>query len=191
MTPFAAVLLAGGRSRRMGSDKALLPLPDGRLLWERQWETLRALEPAALFISGPRRDEFPSGIVCLTDTTPGHGPLGGVATALEATGSLPLLLVLAVDLPAMTADYLRTLLAQSSPGQGVAPWHADTRFYEPLAAVYPAGVLPVARLLLKGDNWSMQKFVRAAGASLNAKEITAAEGGLFRNWNHPDNCTTR
>ena len=56
--PFAAVLLAGGRSRRMGRDKALLPLADGRLLWQRQWDVLRELGPAELFVSGPRGRNF-------------------------------------------------------------------------------------------------------------------------------------
>ena len=66
--PFAAVLLAGGRSRRMGRDKALLPLPDGRLLWERQLDVLlRELGPAKLFLSGPRRAGFPAGtLTCLS-----------------------------------------------------------------------------------------------------------------------------
>ena len=79
---FAAVLLAGGRSRRMGRDKALLPLPDGRRLWQRQLAVLESLHPAELFISGSAREGVPSLIPCLDDETPGLGPLGGIVAAL-------------------------------------------------------------------------------------------------------------
>src|SRR5205823_5696774 len=101
---FSAVLLAGGASRRMGMDKALLRAPDGdsspQLLWQRQLQTLRALEPAEILISGPPRPGFPAGVPCIRDRLPGCGPLGGLATCLARVAT-PWLLVLAIDLPLM------------------------------------------------------------------------------------------
>ena len=82
--PFAAVLVAGGRSRRMGRDKALLRLRDGRLLWERQLKILQSLGPGELFVSGPARDGFPADVVLLADERPDYGPLSGIVAALEA-----------------------------------------------------------------------------------------------------------
>ena len=141
---FAAVLLAGGQSRRMGRDKALLPLPDGRLLWQRQLDVLRALEPAELFISGPARPGFPADVPTVGDIGPTMlGPLGGIAAVL-ATMRSARLLVLAVDLPMMTAAFLRGLLRHDpSQTQGAIPQAADG-FFEPLAAIYPRTALPVA-----------------------------------------------
>ena len=188
MIPFAAVLLAGGQSRRMGRDKALLPLPDGRLLWQRQLTVLHDLRPAELFISGPAREGFPPGVAVLTDTTPGLGPLAGLAAALGTIRSA-LLAVLAVDLPMMTPGYLRGLLAVSmatSPPQGVIPQTSDG-FFEPLAAIYPRSALTAAEAQLCGEDRSLQTFARGLLESgrATAQRVTDAEAGLFSNWNRP------
>ena len=180
----AAVLLAGGRSRRMGRDKALLPLADGRLLWQRQLDVLRALEPAELFVSGPWREGFPAALVCLEDEGESRGPLSGIAAALGATRA-ERLAVLAIDLPRMTVGFLRGLLERAEDGRGVVPRHGVDGPYEPLAAVYPAGCLQLARERLCGDDWSLQGFVQAAGEKLHAHEIAPDEAACFANWNTP------
>jgi molybdopterin-guanine dinucleotide biosynthesis protein A len=184
-TPFAAVLLAGGRSQRMGRDKALLRLPDGQPLWRCQLSALEALAPAELFISGFERAEFPRHVRRLDDAVSGLGPLAGLTAALRAMRS-PLLVVLAVDLPAMTADYLRGLLALSRTGCGAVPRHGD--FYEPLAAVYPAECLPLVEERLHGADRSMQGWIRAALAAglVRTVEVGEADAPLFLNWNSPD-----
>ena len=187
MTPFAAVLLAGGRGRRMGRDKALLPLPGGGLLWERQYRLLQALAPAALYLSGPRRAGFPASVRCLPDTAPDQGPLGGITVALEAMGELHHLVVLAVDLPEMSSGFLQALLAQVAPGAGMVPRHPDHDggFYEPLAAVYPKECGSLARRCLQEEDRSLQSFVRRAGSLLQPFAIRAEQRALFNNWNTP------
>ncbi len=182
--PFAAVLLAGGRSRRMRQDKALLPLPDGRRLWERQLAVLRALEPAELFISGPAREGFPLDVPLLADDASGLGPLAGIAAALQVIRS-PRLVVLAVDLPAMTTGFLRGLLIGGTV-VGVVP-QMDDGFFEPLAAVYPREALATAEALLPGGDRSLQSFVRSlVGTGLvNARPVAGTDNKLFTNWNSP------
>ncbi len=182
--PFAAVLLAGGQSRRMGRDKALLPLPDGRLLWQRQLALLKELEPSAVFLAGPPRPGFPASLRQIDDETPGLGPLGGIVAALRAT-SAPLLVVLAVDLPAMTAGFLRTLLAEATARTGVVPRQPETGFYEPLAAVYPTSCLPLAEQTLQQPDRSLQTFLRHTGEIIRPHDITPGERMLFTNWNAP------
>ncbi len=187
MIPFAAVLLAGGLSRRMGRDKALLPLPDGRLLWQRQLDVLRALEPAELFFSGPAREGFPPDVPLLPDATPGLGPLSGIAAALAAMRS-PLLVVLAVDLPRMTTGFLRGLLAISREDSGVVPMHGTSGFYEPLAAVYPSSARALATARLAGENRSLQAFVRAAVSAGRLQQWSLdrpADLQCLTNWNTP------
>ena len=193
-TPFAAVLLAGGRSRRMGCDKALLPLADGQLLWQRQLAVLEALRPAELFISGPERMGFPASVTRLDDETPDLGPLGGITIVLRAMHA-PQLTVLAIDLPMMTTDFLRGLLAddqRASLGQGIVP-QMDDGFFEPLAAVYPRSALAVAEEHLQGTDHSMQTFVRCLikrGLAI-ARPIADTEYDLFTNWNQPDDVCAR
>ena len=91
---------------RMGSDKALLTL-DGRPMWERQLDLLRALQPQELFLSGPPF-EAARGWPFVADVCPDAGPLAGLGASLRHSAS-PALVVLAVDMPGMTADFLRAL----------------------------------------------------------------------------------
>ncbi|HEY5751781.1 MAG TPA: molybdenum cofactor guanylyltransferase [Chthoniobacterales bacterium] len=175
---FAAVLLAGGGSTRMGRDKALLPLPDGRLLWQRQWEILLSLSPNQCLISGYFREGFPKESV-VADPQPGLGPLAGVAAALGAVDA-PFLLVLAVDMPAMTAEFLSCLLGV---GSGVVPCRGG--WFEPLAAVYPKAALPIAEACLKTSDRSLQTFVRRLleAGLVNVIDIPPEKDHLFANWN--------
>jgi molybdopterin-guanine dinucleotide biosynthesis protein A len=181
---FAAVLLAGGASRRMGRDKALLRLPEGRLLWQRQLAVLEALGPAELFISGPAKDGYPASVRRLDDAVSGLGPLSGIAAALRVA-QVPLLVVLAIDLPVMTAGFLRRLLDGCGPELGRVPRHGESGLYEPLAAVYPRVCGQLAERRLHKADRSMQAFVQAAGSLLEPHEIAPEEEPLFANWNEP------
>ena len=184
---FSALLLAGGQSRRMGRDKALLPLPDGQPLWRRQFAVLEALEPREIFLSGPPREGFPAALRLLDDEAPGLGPLAGLVAALRVMRS-PSLVVLAVDLPAMQADYLARLCALSRPGCGVAPRRGE--FHEPLAAVYPRDCLALAEERLHGADRSLQAFVRLARQAglVQSVEVAETELPMFVNWNSPADC---
>ncbi|HEY5894031.1 MAG TPA: molybdenum cofactor guanylyltransferase [Chthoniobacterales bacterium] len=175
---FAAVLLAGGGSTRMGRDKALLPLPNGRLLWQRQWEILHALSPAECFISGHFREGFPKQAL-VADPKPGLGPLAGITAVLETIDS-PFLLVLAVDMPAMSAAFLSGLL---KIGSGVVP--RRNGWFEPLAAVYPKAALPIATACLKTSDRSLQTFIHKLIASnlVTTIDVPPEKELLFVNWN--------
>jgi molybdenum cofactor guanylyltransferase len=178
----SAVLLAGGKSSRMGCDKALLEI-EGEPLWRRQLETLRRLSPEQLMLSGPRREEW-SECELVADEVDDAGPLAGVAAAL-AKNATPLLVVLAVDLPLMTTDFLQSLLALCLYGRGVVPRGAGG--FEPLAAVYPANCASFAAAALRSGDFSMQSFVREGMSAhlLVEREISDAEIPLFANLNTP------
>jgi molybdopterin-guanine dinucleotide biosynthesis protein A len=178
----SAVLLAGGKSSRMGYDKALLEV-EGEPLWRRQLETLRRLAPEQLMLSGPRREEW-SECELVADEAEDAGPLAGVAAAL-ARCATPFLVVLAVDLPRMTADFLRSLLALCRDGQGAVPRGPEA--FEPLAAVYPASCAALAVAALRSGDFSMQSFVRAGVSAhlLVERTISAIEAPLFTNLNTP------
>ena len=183
--PFTAILLAGGKSTRMGRDKAGV-LIGGQPLWQRQLATLRAVHPHELFISGkPAGPYAGAGVEILTDNFPGLGPLAGLEAALRRA-SHPLVLVLAIDLPAMTADFLSSLLRQASASaSGCVP--CDDRRFEPLAAVYPRACLPLAEACLREADRSMQRFVRLAveGGLVGIRDLRPGERALFKNLNHP------
>lgn len=159
--PFSAAVLTGGQSRRMGQDKAFLTHPlEGSPLWLRQVLLLQTLRPERVYLSQNRGQVFPArpGLAGVPDSRPGLGPLGGIASVLEVNAS-PLLLVLAVDLPAMIAAPLLFLLSQSRPGLGAVFTHGE--FWEPLAAVYPQEALPLAQDHLQNGRLALRDWVAA------------------------------
>jgi molybdenum cofactor guanylyltransferase len=185
---FSAVLLAGGASRRMGVDKALLQAPGGDApsqqtpLWRHQLRILEALQPVEIFISGPRRPGFPQAVRCLADRLPSRGPLGGLATCLDRI-STPWLVVLAIDLPFMESEFLARLLDACNPGRGAVP-RGPSR-YEPLAAVYPRAAAPAANAALDAGRLRLQGFVEdlVRAALIQPYPLRAGDLRLFRNWN--------
>jgi len=175
----------------MGRDKAGV-IVDGVALWQRQVATLRRLVPAELFISG--REDGPyagAGVEIVPDITPGRGPLSGLEAAL-CRSAQSLVLVLAIDLPGMTSEFLSLLVSDAVSGElGVVPRFEG--WFEPLAAIYPKRGLPLVQECLRGEDLSMQAFVgRAIACGLvRAMEVVAADGALFRNVNTPGDLASK
>ena len=189
---FSAVLLAGGKSSRMGRDKSALTV-NGEPLWQRQLAVLRATNPAELFISGKSDGPYADcGVEILADEIPDCGPLGGIATALRRCTS-ERLLVLAVDMPAMTAEFLRSLLEKSQrTAKGVVPSvAADGRRragFEALAGIYPRTALTIAEECLRAGEFKLELFIRKLEASgiVSVCAVAEKDAALFANWNTPN-----
>lgn len=168
----------------MGRDKAWLVV-GGRPLLARQIELVRELGAAEIFVSGrPGKDysEFKQPV--LRDNFPDAGPLAGIESALAVT-HLPLLLVLAVDLPEMSADFLRRLAACCSETCGAVPKLA--KGIEPLAAFYPKVAYPLARASLERGDFAVKDFAGQCAQSGLVRFIEPAEDEVhyFNNWNSP------
>jgi len=175
----AAALIAGGASSRMGCDKALLPVvwhEQPVPLWRRQLSVLESLHPDELILSGPSRVDMPSSLVVLADRIASKGPLGGIAACLGHIKS-NWLVVVAVDLPRIDADFFRELLRQRQD-TGVVPVR-NGRF-EPLAAVYPKSASAVANKRLERGDLKLQAFV-----------AELIELGLVRRWDVPEHMEGR
>lgn len=182
--PFAVAVLAGGRSLRMGRDKALL-VHEGRTLLERQVMLAWTLAPREVLVVGRPQAEL--GVLSargLPDAQPGQGPLGGLATALTATTAEHVLL-LAVDMPALTPEFLARVLAQRAPGVGVVPRTAAG--WDPLAAVYPLALAQTANACVAAGRLAFRRFVEeaVAGGQLRAYPVAGDETTVLENWNFP------
>jgi len=183
---FSAVLLAGGESRRMGMDKATF-LFGGKPLWQIQLETLRRLRPAEIFLSAKTDPSWrPADVQFIADIPPSCGPLSGLAASLAKIHSVHLL-ALAIDMPFMTENYLRSICDAIEPGRGVIAL-MDNRA-EPLAAVYPREAEIDFRTALAGTDFSLQNVVRRLVTSGKLLEIsvTEQERPLFRSLNNVSN----
>jgi molybdopterin-guanine dinucleotide biosynthesis protein A len=187
LTAFSAVVLAAGRSTRMGSDKGLLEF-EGRALWQRQRDLLRDAGASEILLSARPDQTWASraeGFAAVVpDAIVAGGPLAGIAAALQRARSSHLA-VLAVDLPRMQVAWFDALRARCREGVGIVG-HRD-RFYEPLAAFYPRELLPLAQAALERRELSLQRLIAAACAQglLLVHEISAAEAAYFENWNDP------
>ncbi len=180
---FSAVLLAGGKSSRMGCDKSTLVV-DGEPLWRRQLDVLRATGAGEVFISGKTDGAYAGvGVEIVEDERSDSGPLGGIASALRRCGE-EWLLVLAVDMPAMTADFLCGLTDAARKGMGVVP---VTDRIQPLAALYPCAALEIAETLLREGRRKMECFVDdlEARSLVRRLDVPVAQWPLFANWNEP------
>lgn len=182
--PFVAGILAGGRSTRMGSNKATI-LVEGRTLLERQVALVRTLAPAEILISvrasGPR---VPAGTRAVPDGVQDQGPLAGICALLRAAAGRPLL-VLAVDMAGMTGPVLAHLLDRSASGQSFLPRSA--RGWEPLAGVYHPTLLPLLEESLGSGRPALHPILdRGVGQGL-VEAWDIPDGGLpaFSNWNTP------
>jgi molybdopterin-guanine dinucleotide biosynthesis protein A len=142
-------IIAGGKSSRMGQEKAFLPL-QGKELIE---HTLRKVREATeeYFIVGPK-DKFMAYGRTVPDQFPGAGPLGGIHAALKRTRT-DLSLVLAVDTPFVKTEFLEFLIEQASHmGAMITVPRADGRL-QPLCAVYHKDFLAVAEKAIKAGNF--------------------------------------
>jgi molybdopterin-guanine dinucleotide biosynthesis protein A len=186
MPSLSAVLLAGGKSERMGRDKALLPMPHSdELLWHRQLRILGELCAERIYWSGPPRPGIPKGVSLVPDTVTSAGPLAGVGACLRVIAT-DLLVVLAVDLPRMDASYLAKLTRRCTPTRGAVPKRGED--FEPLAAVYPAVLRELAEDRLHQGRYAMHDFVREAirRELIDAIPVAARDAAKFANVNSPE-----
>lgn len=182
---FSAVLLAGGKSSRFGTDKALAKI-DGIELWRRQISLLRALGPQEILVAATDPPVWiEEQLQFVRDAMPNAGPLSGVAAALRECATSHLL-VLAVDLPQMTANFLQSLVDLSSEGCGVVP--KRNGFFEPLVAIYPQSCRALADRQLRAGKLMMQGFVNTALEAnlIVVRNVRPREELFFTNVNTPD-----
>jgi molybdopterin-guanine dinucleotide biosynthesis protein A len=139
----AAYILVGGKSSRFGRDKALIDI-EGDPLVLRLAGIARPVAGTVTLVGPPDRYAH-LGLPVIPDSHQGVGPLAGILAALEHSNQ-PWNLVLACDMPQLTANFLEWLFVQAEEGrQGallpVSPLGRD----EPLCAVYTKGAAEAIR----------------------------------------------
>jgi molybdenum cofactor guanylyltransferase len=180
-----AFVLAGGRSSRMGRDKALLTFGEQNLLQ-------RALKTATgaankTYIVGAKALYAEFGDI-LEDVYPGCGPLGGIHAALASTDT-DLNLILSVDMPRMSTEFLRWLIAQAEARAELIVVPEADGGLQPLCAIYRKVAAEAAeRALQEGDYKVGRLFSRVPTRILAESEIAAAGFSpvIFHNVNTPE-----
>lgn len=177
-------IVAGGRSSRMGTDKALLDF-GGLTLIERALTVLRAACPAVTIVCEDARFSAYGAVV--EDVYSGCGPLAGIHAALLHS-SADLNLVLAVDMPFVSESLLRFLFATAEQSDAVVTVPRTSRGFQPLCAVYRRPFAAAAdRALLAGQNKVDALFSVVSTRTVEASELQAAgfSDHVFFNLNTP------
>lgn len=165
---------AGGRSSRMGEDKALRPFL-GHPLIERIVARLRPAADELLITTNRPEDYAWLGLPLFTDLEPGRGALGGLLTALSAARQ-PLVGVVACDMPFASAKLIRRsaqLLQEESVDVVIAGTQAGL---EPLHAVYRRSTcLPAVEAAIRMDLWKAVAWL----PQVKVRRLTSAEVRLW------------
>lgn len=179
-----AVIFAGGKSSRMGQDKALLPFGDCSSMAAFQYRKLQPLFQS-VYLSA-KTDKFDFDAPVLLDRYPESSPMVALASLFE-TLDTEAALILSVDMPLIGASDIEKMQAyyyqQSQPDILIAQ---SPRGAEPLFGIYRSTILPQIQALL-GQN------IHKMGALLNrvqTKRLSFADSGHFANVNTPQEYQT-
>jgi len=184
----AAAVLAGGRSSRMGTTKALVEI-DGCAMADRVLDAARAIGADPVVIVGGDPEELASlSAPVVADQHPGEGPVGGVLAALrhfvDAGGGaerVDRVLVLPCDLAHVDADTLFPLV-EAEAGDGFSQvWVAATDRLEPMCAIWSVDALD--RIQERFD--AGERALHAVIGELPHAAVTVDPDGLV-NINTPD-----
>jgi molybdenum cofactor guanylyltransferase len=178
-----AFILAGGKSARMGADKAFVTL-NGRTLLVRALELARSVASEVRIVGDPAK--FAAFAPVVEDVFRDCGPLGGIHAALRTSQS-ELNLILAVDVPFVSATLLQYLIlrARDSASATVTVAQAGGG-WQPLCAIYRREFAEAAEEALLAGHYKIDKLFEATLTQLITEEELKAAGlssNMFRNLN--------
>lgn len=164
ITPVSVAVLAGGESRRMGQDKALLPLqPGGVPLARHVIDCLRPLTDDLFLVSNDRPGYEAFAADVKTDRFPGTGTVGGIATAIIESRH-DHVLVVACDLPFLSVPLITWMMEQPRDYDVLVPrQRGESRqgagvIYQTLHAIYSRNCLAAIERQLKSGNRQVVGF---------------------------------
>jgi molybdopterin-guanine dinucleotide biosynthesis protein A len=180
-----AIVLAGGKSSRMGTPKALL-LFDGEPLIVHVVATLRRLFAEVVVVAAPGQDLPAMPVTLVRDDVAYQGPVGGICYGLRASGG-DVSFVTACDSAFLSSRLISHLLSQIPQHDVVVP-HWQGRL-QPLHAVYRRSVLPLLEgQLARGELRPVFLFDKVPTRRIEEEEIRRfdPEGWSFFNMNTPE-----
>lgn len=187
---FTVAIMAGGQSRRMGTDKAFVPLL-GRPMIEHVLARVGKLGQADTFIVTNTPEPYAYlGLPVFTDVIPGAGSLGGIYSALVRS-STPLTCVVGCDLPLASPVLLHHLLAcaaeDAGPYDAIVPRYQGTP--QGLHAIYAQTARSAIEAYIAQQRYRIKEVLAAIHTRFVDEPEYAAfapEGDAFRNVNTPE-----
>ena len=157
MKPLDGVVLAGGSSRRLGLDKAMLTFGDAPLLKIVVDRVTQVCDHVVVAVDQPERyQELRLSAKLVADAAPGLGPISGLQSGLQACDAEHILVV-ACDLPFLNVELLRFMADLPRTYQALVPW-SESR-WQPLCAIYARSCLKVVDAMVSAGGGSMHKLL--------------------------------
>jgi len=180
------IVLAGGKSSRMGEDKALLMF-EGETLLKRSVKLCQSFCSSILISSNnPNHAEY--GSILVQDEIEGCGPIGGIYSCLKQSKT-NWNFVVSVDSPFVNAQFVHFMMNTIQGFDAVVPIHS--RGKEPLIALYHKNCTPVMKELLEKKKFRMHNFLdKIKTKYLNAADALSNHPKLFYNLNSPEDLGT-
>ena len=185
MEPISGIVLAGGKSRRMGQDKTRIRLESGQSLVEQAVARLSDVTDEVIVVTAGLREDLPNARWA-SDLYEGAGPLGGIYAGLLAC-AWSHALVVACDMPFLNVELLRHMAGLPRDYDVLLP--SLRRGVEPLHAVYGKGCIEPARALLKAGRYCiLDLYERVRMRYIEEQEVARYDPGgqSFFNINTPD-----
>ena len=171
-----AILFAGGKSSRMGRDKALLPFANFPTLSEYQYRRLEKLF-SEVYLSA-KEDKFDFDANIIYDTNNASSPLVGLISVFE-TLDVEEIFILSVDAPFVDATVVETLIKQKEGYDAVIARTESGK--QPLCGIYKRAVLPAAKENLGQDDHRLANLLNKVSSHF----VFFEDDTLFLNLNHP------
>jgi len=181
VSPVGAIL-AGGRSSRMGTNKALIPL-HGKPMIAWTIETLQSVFDHVFIVADDGSKYASWDVRVVPDIIKDSGPLGGIHAALTTAAPAPVC-VMPCDMPYVSAELLKELVGKESAHPVRILWDGIHRY--PLCGLYQQSVLPVITARLRQRQLRMTDLLAEVGAELiNPLENPRFHATMLANVNSP------
>ena len=190
-----AIVLCGGKSSRMGQDKATLPFGPELMLQRVVRILSQVIDPNAIVVvASPEQflPQLPDQVIVTRDERPNRGPLEGIAKGLRSMpNDVDAVYATSCDVPLMVPEFVAQMFDQLGKNEIAVPY--DGQYHHPLAAVYRPRVLAVIELLLASDRLRPRfLFDEVATVEVPVDRLREVDPALstLMNLNHPEDYQT-
>jgi len=177
ITDIPMVIFAGGKSSRMGKDKALLPFGGYNSLAQYQFERLNKIFKR-VYISA-KDDKFDFETNLIKDTTNISSPLVGIASVLQYTKTPTF--ILSVDAPFIDNDIIQTIVGKHKNFNSIATIASTASQLQPLCGIYHPNILKIAKQHIEENKHSLTKMLKELEVSI----VSFTDEERFSNLNYP------
>jgi len=177
---YSGILLAGGKSSRMGDDKAFMKYKD-RFLYEYSFSILKSFSQDILISSSNTRFNNQD-YRCVEDEMPDLGPISGIFSCLKRI-KYPSAIVLPCDLPFISVKTVETLL-NNSQGYDITVALNHQNFPEPLIGIYSSAIISRLEKMINSGNYKLQNLLK--DSKTHFVKIPQISPETFLNINNPE-----